>query len=107
MRVEAIDVTVRFGAVAALSGVSLEVASGERRAVIGPNGAGKTTLFNVVTGDLRPRSGVVLLDGHDATRTPPWRRARLGLGRTFQRSTLFPGLSVAENLAMAVRQRAG
>ncbi len=107
MRVEAIDVTVRFGAVAALSGVSLEVASGERRAVIGPNGAGKTTLFNVITGDLRPRSGVVLLDGHDATRTPPWRRARLGLGRTFQRSTLFPGLSVAENLAMAVRQRAG
>ncbi len=107
MRVEAIDVTVRFGAVGALSGVSLEVASGERRAVIGPNGAGKTTLFNVITGDLRPRSGVVLLDGHDATRLPPWRRARLGLGRTFQRSTLFPGLSVAENLGMAVRQRAG
>jgi branched-chain amino acid transport system ATP-binding protein len=98
-------VTVRFGAVAALAQVSLEVASGERRAVIGPNGAGKTTLFNVISGDLRPTAGSVHLDGRDVTRLAPWRRSRRGLARTYQRSTLFPGLSVAENLALAVRAR--
>jgi branched-chain amino acid transport system ATP-binding protein len=98
-------VTVRFGAVAALAEVSLEVASGERRAVIGPNGAGKTTLFNVISGDLRPTAGSVHLDGRDVTRLAPWRRSRRGLARTYQRSTLFGGLSVAENLALAVRAR--
>lgn len=105
MKLEACDLEVRFGAVAALARLSLEVPSGERRAVIGPNGAGKTTLFNVISGDLRPHSGSVRLDGRDVTRLPPWRRARLGLARTFQRSTLFPGLSVAQNLALAVRSR--
>ncbi|HEY8640035.1 MAG TPA: ATP-binding cassette domain-containing protein, partial [Solirubrobacterales bacterium] len=79
--------TVRFGAVAALSGVDLEVPAGERRALIGPNGAGKTTLFNVIAGEQRPTSGSITLGGRDATRLPPWRRAQLGLGRTFQRST--------------------
>jgi len=97
--------SVHFGAVAALSEVAIAVASGERRAVIGPNGAGKTTLFNVIAGEQRPAAGSVRLDGRDVTRMPPWRRARLGLGRTFQRSTLFPELSVAENLALAIRAR--
>ncbi len=97
--------TVRFGAVAALDGVDLDVASGERRALIGPNGAGKTTLLNVIAGELRPASGSVRLGGRDATSLPPWRRARLGLGRTFQRSTLFSQLTVAENVALAVRAR--
>jgi branched-chain amino acid transport system ATP-binding protein len=73
--------------------------------VIGPNGAGKTTLLNVIAGELRPTEGSVHLGGRDATRLPPWRRARLGLGRTFQRSTLFDQLTVAENVTLAVRAR--
>ncbi|WP_338178440.1 ABC transporter ATP-binding protein [Candidatus Dormiibacter inghamiae] len=97
--------TVRFGAVAALSGVDLEVPAGGRRALIGPNGAGKTTLFDVIAGEQRPAAGTVALGGRDATALPPWQRARLGLGRTFQRSTLFAQLTVAENLALAVRAR--
>jgi len=99
------SVTVRFGAVAALQNVSFKVASGERRAVIGPNGAGKTTLFDVITGQRRPTSGRVLLDDADVTGFSVWRRARLGLARTFQRSTLFANLTVAENLAIAIRSR--
>ena len=105
MRVEVRGLSVRFGAVAALAGVSLQVPSGERRASIGPNGAGKTTLFNAITGDVRPSAGAVVLDDRDVTRLPSWRRARLGLARTFQRSTLFPELTVADNLALAVRMR--
>ncbi len=105
MRIRAEQLGVRFGAVEALHQVDLDVASGERRAVIGPNGAGKTTLFNAITGELRPSEGRVWLDGLDVTRLPAWRRARLGLARTFQRSTLFADLSVAENLAQAVRAR--
>lgn len=97
--------TVRFGAVAVLDSVALEVASGERRALIGPNGAGKTTLLNVIAGELRPAKGSVRLGGRDATALPPWKRARLGLGRTFQRSTLFGQLTVADNVALAVRAR--
>ncbi len=107
MRIATGELTVRFGAVAALNRVSLDIGSGERRAIIGPNGAGKTTLFNAITGELRPTSGSVALDGRDVTGLGSWRRARLGLARTFQRSTLFPELSVAENIALAVRTRAG
>jgi ABC-type branched-subunit amino acid transport system ATPase component len=105
MNLSTASVTVRFGAVAALQNVSFKVASGERRAVIGPNGAGKTTLFDVITGQRRPTLGRVLLDDEDVTGLSVWRRARLGLARTFQRSTLFLNLSVAENLALAVRAR--
>lgn len=97
--------TVRFGAVAALQDVSLDIPSGERRAVIGPNGAGKTTLFDVITGARRPTSGRVLLGEADVTRLSTSHRARLGLARTFQRSALFPTLTTAENLALAVRAR--
>ncbi len=105
MNISTASVTVRFGAVAALQDVSLEIASGERRAVIGPNGAGKTTLFDVITGARRPTSGRVLLADADVTPLSTSRRARLGLARTFQRSALFPNLTTAENLAMAVRAR--
>ena len=105
MNISTSSVTVRFGAVAALQDVSLDVASGERRALIGPNGAGKTTLFDVITGARRPTSGRVLLGDADVTRLSTWRRARLGLARTFQRSALFPTLTTAENLALAVRAR--
>lgn len=97
--------TVRFGALAALNRVDVEVGSGERRAVIGPNGAGKTTLLNVIAGELRPTEGAVRLGGRDVTSLPTWRRSRLGLGRTFQRSTLFSQLTVAENVSLAVRGR--
>jgi branched-chain amino acid transport system ATP-binding protein len=105
VHLSAAGLTVRFGAVAALSRVDLDIPAGERRAVIGPNGAGKTTLLNVIAGELRPTDGTVHLGGRDATRLPPWRRARLGLGRTFQRSTLFDELTVAENVTLAVRAR--
>ena len=105
MRITTAGLTVRYGAVAALSRIDLDIASGERRAVIGPNGAGKTTLFNAIAGELRPAEGSISLDGHDVTRLPAWLRARRGLARTFQRSALFPSLSVAENLALAVRAR--
>src|SRR6202158_3099819 len=99
--------TVRFGAVAALDHVDLEVASGERRALIGPNGAARTTLLIVIAGELLPAAGSVRLGKRDATTLPPWRRARLGLGRTFQRSTLFGPLTVAEKVPLggAARHR--
>jgi branched-chain amino acid transport system ATP-binding protein len=86
-----------------VDGVSLEVAPGERRAVIGPNGAGKTTLFNAITGVIRPSQGRVLFEGRDITRAAPHRRARLGLARTFQITNLFPNLTVAENVMLAIR----
>ncbi|HSR25670.1 MAG TPA: ABC transporter ATP-binding protein [Candidatus Eisenbacteria bacterium] len=105
MRLDVRGLTVRYGAVPALLDLHLAVPSGQRRAVIGPNGAGKTTLFNAITGDLRPTAGSIALDGRDVSRLPAWRRARLGLSRTFQRSALFPDLPVAENLALALRLR--
>jgi len=105
MRLEVRGVTVRYGAIAALRDVNLTVPSGQRRAVIGPNGAGKTTLFNAIAGEVRPDAGSIAIDGRDVSRLASWRRARLGLARTFQRSTLFPDLPVAENLALAVRLR--
>ena len=93
--------TRSFGALAALGGVSFQVAARERRAIIGPNGAGKTTLFNVITGQLTPTSGRVLFDGYPVTGLPPHAIARLGMGRSFQRTNLFPALSVRENLRLA------
>lgn len=99
------DVRVTFGALAAVDGVSLEVARGERRAIIGPNGAGKTTLFNSIAGEQRVTSGSVWLAAEDVTRLGTARRARRGVGRTFQITTLFGGLSVEENVRLAVRGR--
>jgi len=97
------DVRVAFGALKAVDGVSLAVAQGERRAIIGPNGAGKTTLFNAIAGEQRVTGGRVWLEGEDVTRLNTARRARRGLARTFQITTLFGGLSVEEHLLMAVR----
>jgi branched-chain amino acid transport system ATP-binding protein len=93
--------TRNFGALAALAGVSLSVAAQERRAIIGPNGAGKTTLFNVITGQLRPSAGSILFDGEQVEGLPPHVLARRGMGRSFQRTNLFPKLSVLENLRLA------
>jgi branched-chain amino acid transport system ATP-binding protein len=94
--------TRRFGGIAAVRDVDLEVAPGERRAVLGPNGAGKTTLFNLIAGDQPPTAGTVELFGRDVTRLPVHRRARLGLARTYQAPLLFGGLTVAETLELAV-----
>jgi branched-chain amino acid transport system ATP-binding protein len=94
-------VTRAFGALAALNRVSLTVAARERRAIIGPNGAGKTTLFNVITGEVAPTAGRVLLDGGPIGGLAPHAVARRGVSRSFQRNHLFPTLPVRENLRLA------
>ena len=96
-------VTRMFGALAALSDVTLSVRPGERRAVLGSNGAGKTTLFNCITGDFLPTSGTIRFFGEDVTRFPPHERIRRGLRRTYQISLLFAGLSVQDNVYLACR----
>ena len=95
--------TKRFGGVQALNEVSLEVRSGERHVVLGPNGAGKTTLFNVICGEERPTAGSIVLFGRDITRSRPYQRAALGLARTYQVTSLFPTLTVASNVMLAVQ----
>jgi ABC-type branched-subunit amino acid transport system ATPase component len=101
------DVTVRFGGVVALDGVSLTVPAGASIGLVGPNGAGKTTLFGVLSGLIRPRSGHVTMNGVDVTGRSPQHRARNGLSRTFQRMELFTELSVRDHLVLARRVRAG
>ncbi|HWM76521.1 MAG TPA: ABC transporter ATP-binding protein [Methylomirabilota bacterium] len=91
-----------FGGFQALGGVSFQVEAGEISAVIGPNGAGKTTLFNVITGHLAPDSGRVGFAGRDITGQPPHAICRLGLARSFQRTNIFPRLSVFENVQIAI-----
>jgi branched-chain amino acid transport system ATP-binding protein len=90
-------VSKRFGGLLAVNDVSFSVAPGELVSIIGPNGAGKTTLFNLLTGQLLPSAGRVRFDGHEITRLSPNRRARLGLGRTFQISQTLTSLTVLEN----------
>jgi branched-chain amino acid transport system ATP-binding protein len=102
---EARDVSKRFSGIAALSGVSLELDGSEFVGLIGPNGAGKTTFFNCLYGLLKPDAGRVLFDGRDLTRTPTYRRARLGMARTFQRTELFTGMTVRDHLLVAERAR--
>ena len=97
------NVSIHFGALKAVDGVSLQVAEGERVAILGPNGAGKTTLFNAITGMTPATGGQVLLQGRDITRATPDARAHGGIARTFQITNLFFGLSIEENLLLATR----
>ncbi|HSE94679.1 MAG TPA: ABC transporter ATP-binding protein [Methylomirabilota bacterium] len=90
-----------FGALQAVNGASLAVAPRERRALIGPNGAGKTTFFNLVTGQLAPTAGRVLFEGQSIAGLPPHAVARRGISRSFQRTSVFPRLTVRENLRLA------
>ncbi|MDG4821320.1 ABC transporter ATP-binding protein [Asanoa sp. WMMD1127] len=99
--------TWRVGEVAIVDGVDIALAPGEFLGVIGPNGAGKTSLFNLVSGLRKPTAGTVWLGGDDVTGLPPHRRARRGLGRTFQSSSVFGSLSVRENVRLAVQAHRG
>lgn len=93
-------VTLAFGGVKALSGVGFDVQPGSITAVIGPNGAGKTSLFNTISGFYRPTGGSIRFQGEDITRVPAPRRARLGLGRSFQNIALFRGMTVLDNIKL-------
>jgi branched-chain amino acid transport system ATP-binding protein len=104
---EAAALDKSFGSVRAVAGVSLHVGRGARHALIGPNGAGKTTLFDLLSGECRADAGTVVIDGVAVTDAPPDARARAGLARSFQRNSLFPGLTVGENLALACAVRRG
>ena len=99
--------TRQFGALVAVSGISLTVFPAERRAIIGPNGAGKTTLFNLITGHLEASEGRIVFEGRPITGLPPDAVARRGISRSFQRTNLFPKLEVRENLRLAVAATEG
>src|SRR5204863_4573491 len=92
----------RYGGLHAVRDVDLDVAHGERRAILGPNGAGKTTLFNVISGDVPPSAGTIEFLGADISVLPPRARTKLGMGRTYQKSRSFLGLSVEDNIYLAL-----
>ena len=96
-----------IGGARIVADVSLEVAEGEFLGIIGPNGAGKTSLFNLLSGVYRATAGRIELDGQEITDEPPYRRSQAGLGRTFQISSVFPRLSVLENVRLAAEARVG
>ncbi len=101
MILQTTDLTIRFGGLAAVTGVNLRVQQGEILGLIGPNGAGKTTLFNLLTGFLKPSSGKVRFEGQDITGWAPSKIAAVGICRTFQLTNVFPALSVWENVRTA------
>jgi branched-chain amino acid transport system ATP-binding protein len=96
--------TKRFGGLTAVNGVSLAIAPGEIRAIIGPNGAGKTTFVSLICGRIPPSSGDVVFDGRDISREPAHRRVRAGIAYTFQITSIFAGLTVFDNVALAVQR---
>ena len=93
----------KYGGLEALAGINLNVREGIRQAILGPNGAGKTTLFKILSGEIAASSGTVLFRGQDITKYPPYRRAAMGIARTFQVTTLFPRLTALENVILAVQ----
>jgi len=101
------NTTKAFGSLIAVNDVTLSVAPGELRAIIGPNGAGKTTFFNLITGFFPPTSGQIILDGQDITNRTATQRVKLGMGRTFQITEIFPELTVHENVRIAVEAASG
>ncbi|EPY08339.1 branched-chain amino acid ABC transporter, ATP-binding protein [Paenibacillus alvei TS-15] len=101
------DLTIAFGGHIAVQEVNLTVERNRFKSIIGPNGAGKTTLFNLLSGELRPTSGQVQFEGRDVTLLPPFERTRLGMGRSFQITNVFPNLTVMENVRLAVQSRHG
>ncbi|HEY2336537.1 MAG TPA: ABC transporter ATP-binding protein [Burkholderiales bacterium] len=104
---EVVDLQKSFGALRASDGISLEVAEGETHAVIGPNGAGKTTFISQLAGTLRPDGGSISFAGEDITRLPAARRARRGLARSFQITSVFLDFTALQNVALAVLARSG
>jgi len=104
-RLEGRDISRWFGGLRAVDDVSIDTEPGQVRALIGPNGAGKTTLFGCLAGTLPPDRGRVLLDGRDITRDGPDARARMGVGRTFQRVAVFSSMSVSDNLLVGAENR--
>ncbi len=97
---------MNFGGHRAVDGVSLDIDSGKLVCILGPNGAGKTTLFNLLTKDLRPTSGSIRFDGSDVTALPPHAVARLGIGRSYQITSIFPAWSVEDNVWIAAYRHA-
>jgi branched-chain amino acid transport system ATP-binding protein len=102
---KATDVTRRWGGLVAVNKVSLDLRRGEVHAVIGTNGAGKSTLINILSGEIPPSEGKVELLGHDVTNWPQPKRAQAGLGRSYQRNTIFPTFTVFENCRLAAQAR--
>jgi branched-chain amino acid transport system ATP-binding protein len=99
---EIVDLNKAFGGLKVTQGISLSVRHGERRLIIGPNGAGKTTLFNQISGDMRPNSGQIKLFGTDVTTLAAYRRAHLGLSRTYQIITLFAADTLEHNVTLGL-----
>ncbi len=104
--IETQDLTIRFGGNVAVNAVNLAVEPFSLKSIIGPNGAGKTTLFNLISGQYKPTSGRVIFKGRDITVLDPPRRTRLGIGRSFQLTNIFPTLTVLENVRLAVQAKA-
>lgn len=100
------NLTKKFGGLAAVNDVSLELWRDRIHVVIGPNGAGKSTLTNLLSGDLPPTSGSIVLGGHDVTRAAPEEISRLGLGRSYQKTNIFPPFTVWDNVRLAAQSRA-
>lgn len=99
--------TIQFGGHVAVSDVSFQIKRHTFTSIIGPNGAGKTTFFNLISGQLKPTAGQVIFQGRDITKMPVHQRTRLGLGRSFQLTNVFPNLSVLENVRVAVQAASG
>ena len=105
--IETRELSIRFGGNLAVNRVNLKVEPHSLKSIIGPNGAGKTTLFNLLSGQYRPTSGKVLFKGQDVTGLDPTRRTKLGIGRSFQLTNIFPTLTVLENVRLALQAKAG